>query len=77
MTRATAIAGWEVGMPRLSALHAVSCMDDHANRRRLMQGIEGALIGMRARSGQSPHVGLLGHGVREDRVGVWHQHSHG
>jgi hypothetical protein len=45
MTRAAAIVGWEVGLPRLSALHAVSYMDDHANRRRLMQGIEGALIG--------------------------------
>jgi hypothetical protein len=48
MTRATAITGWEVGLPRLSALHAVSCMDDHANHRRLMQGIKGALIGMTA-----------------------------
>jgi hypothetical protein len=40
-----AIAGWEVGLPRLNALHPVSCPDHHANRRRLMQRIERALIG--------------------------------
>jgi hypothetical protein len=38
MTRATAITVWEMGLPRLSSLHAVSRMDDHANRHRLMQG---------------------------------------
>ncbi len=37
----------------------------------------GARIGDAVGSGQSPHVGLLGHGVREDRVRVWHRHSHG
>jgi hypothetical protein len=49
-TRATAIAGWEVGLPRLSALPA-SCTDDHTNHRRLMHGIEGALIGTSATRG--------------------------
>jgi hypothetical protein len=28
MTRATAVTGGEVGLPRLSAVHALSCMDD-------------------------------------------------
>jgi len=44
-TKATAIADWEVGLPRLNALHPVSCPDHHANHRRLMQRIERALIG--------------------------------
>jgi hypothetical protein len=51
MARATAITGWEVDLPRLSALHAVSCMDDHANHRGLMHGIKNALIGMCATRG--------------------------
>ena len=45
MTRATAITVWEMGLPRLSAFHAVSRMDDHANRHKHMQAIKGALIG--------------------------------
>jgi hypothetical protein len=48
-TRATAIADWEVALLRPSASHAVCYTDDHANYRRLMQGIEGALIGRRVR----------------------------
>ena len=35
------------------------------------------LLGMSVRSGQSPHVGLLGHGVREGHVRVWHWHAYG
>ncbi len=46
MARATGITGWEVSPPRLSALHPVSCTDDHANHRRLMHAIEDTLIGM-------------------------------
>ena len=55
----------------------VSCTDDHAHQCRLMLGIEDTLLGMSVRSSQSPHVGLLGHGVREGRVRVWHWHAYG
>jgi hypothetical protein len=40
-TRATAIADWEAGLPRLNALYPASCTDDYANHRSLMQGIIG------------------------------------
>ena len=50
MTRATAITVWEVGLPRLSALHAVSRIDDHENRHQLVQKIKGALIDMSVHS---------------------------
>jgi hypothetical protein len=45
-TRATAIADWEVGLPRLNALYPAPCADDHANHRIFMHEIGCALIGM-------------------------------
>jgi hypothetical protein len=60
MTRATAITVWEMGLPRLSALHAVSRMDDHANRHKLMQAIKGALIGYERTSSQLQPISVAG-----------------
>jgi hypothetical protein len=70
MTRATAITVWEMGLPRLSALHAVSRMDDHANRHKLMQAIKDALIGMSGRHlNSSQSRSQVGTSSRKDRSG--------
>lgn len=50
MTKAKAIANWEVGLPQLSALHPCPAKMTMQTHPRLTQGIEGALIGMRAQS---------------------------
>jgi hypothetical protein len=45
MIKATAIAGWEVDLPQLSALRSPSCTEDHANHHGLKHGIDRAFIG--------------------------------
>lgn len=73
MTRATANAGWEVGLPRLGAVHSLSCMDDHANHCGLMHGIEDALIGMSGwRDGQLDcGVDVVRPTMTGERRGYW------